>query len=642
MSLSERLSSSLAKAAAGPERRERLFAYFATSREFVALAVAAITLVIHSRALWNGFVDWDDQINFLTNEHYRGLGWAQLRWMTTTVLMGQWIPFTWLTLGADYAMWGMRPFGYHLTNIVLHAGGAALFFLVAERILRAAVPAVPARSLRLGAGAAALFFAIHPLRAESVAWITERRDVLSGLLFFASVFGYLVAQDQATMRRRSWLALSVGAYAFACLSKSIVVTLPLLLLLLDVYPLRRLPPRLTMWTGGEVRRLTLEKIPYVLIAAGTAIMAVYAQIANRFLTSFDALPLISRITVMLYGVWFYVSTTVLPIGLSPLYELPARVHPFEGRYAWAALGVAALTAAFLLLRSRWPAGLAAWTAYLVTLAPVSGIVHNGHQLAHDRYSYLACLPWALLFGSGLVALVTARRHALVRPALARIGVCVTLLWLVGLGGMTWHQVAIWRDSDTLWRYALDADADCSICQSNLGVSLFNRRMPAEAIERFERSIALRPDRVRTEGNLGVALMATGRAADAIPRFQRVLATYPADVDVRVNLAVALLQSRRDDDGVAQLREVLGRDPKNILALTNLATALLNQGDAGAALSHLERAVQIKPDLPAVRAALVRTHLALGHQESTREHLEILRGLDPRAASALDPLLLTTW
>jgi tetratricopeptide (TPR) repeat protein len=606
------------------------------------IAVALATFLVHGRALWNGFVDWDDQVNFLTNEHYRGLGWTHLHWMFTTVLMGQWIPVTWITLGADYLLWGMNPRGYHLTSVALHAANAAVFWLVARRILQAAAPHVPTSARLVGVTGAVMFFAIHPLRAESVAWVTERRDVLSGLFFLLAVLFYLIRHDAGNPRERVWFGLSLAAFALACLSKSMVVTLPPLLILLDIYPFRRLHWHPAAWRTPAARRVLLEKVPYAALALVTAAMALYAQVANRYLTPFDTLPPLARIPVALYGLWFYVSRTVVPLELSPLYELPAHVNPLELRFLGAAVGVIGLTAIVVLLRRRWPAGLAAWTAYVVMVTPVSGVLHNGHQLAHDRYSYLSCLPWALLFGAAMSGLLVAARRRVIRRVVAQAAVVTVSLWLAGLAVMTWHQISVWHDNDSLWRYALEADADCAICHSNLGVSLYNRRILPPAIERFERSIALRPDRVKTQGNLGLAFIAIGRPAEAVPRFERLLERYPADNDARVNLAIALLQTDRREDAIARLHEVLERDPQHALALTNLASALLESGEADAALEQLERAAQVKPDLLQVRVGLFRTYLALDRPDAAREQLERLRALDPVMANGLGPALVTAW
>jgi tetratricopeptide (TPR) repeat protein len=620
----------------------RFLAARGSALALASLIAALVTFAVHGRALWNGFVEWDDHANFLNNEHYRGLGWMHLKWMVTTVLMGQWIPLTWITLGLDYVLWGMQPFGYHLTNLALHAANAAVLVLVARRLLEAALPAYPAPVLRTGAIATALFFGVHPLRAESVAWVTERRDVLSGLFFLLAVLGSLHANAPGATRRRRWFALSVVAFGLACLSKSIVVSFPVVLLVLDIYPLRRLEARPSAWLREPGRRVLIEKIPYVLLAVGAAAMAVYAQVANRYLTPLDHLPVLDRIPVTLYSFWFYLSRTVVPLALSPLYELPARVNFLEPHFVVATLGVVAITAAAIGLRRNWPAGLAAWAAYLVMLLPVSGIVHNGHQLAHDRYSYLSCLPWAMLFGGAAASVLVLARQGIVRPSVARAAIAGGVLWLVGLGAMTFHQVAIWRDSESLWRYALEADDDCAICHSNLGMALYHQKLLEPAIERYERSIALRPDRVRTHGSLGLALMASHRPEAAVPQFEKVLVKYPHDADTRVNLALALIQVGRPEGAIDHLQAVLAREPDHALALTNLGSVHLERGEPARALPHLERATRLKPVMPQPRIGMVRTLVALGRLDEAHAHLEVLRAIGSPAAEYLAPALLTAW
>ena len=215
------------------------------------LALALVTAVVFAPVLRAGFVDWDDPINFLENPYYRGLGWRQLRWMLTANVMGHWIPVTWLTLGADFAVWGMNPFGYHLTNLLLHSASAALFYFVSQRLLRLAMPAASPGILSLGAAVAALYFAVHPLRVESVAWITERRDLTSGLFFLLTILAYLKAHERPPAVRAVWRLAALGAAALALASKSIVMGLPLVLLILDAYPLGRLGPRVRDWSSAQ-------------------------------------------------------------------------------------------------------------------------------------------------------------------------------------------------------------------------------------------------------------------------------------------------------------------------------------------------------------------------------------------------------
>ena len=205
--------------------------------------VLLVTALVFLPGVFGEFVNWDDDRNFLQNLDYRGLGWANLRWMLTTSHMGPWAPLSWVTLAADYLLWGMSPRGYHLTSLLFHSASAALFLLIARRLLRAAQPGAPEGALRIGAVGAALLFAVHPLRVESVVWITERRDVVSGFFYMLTVLAYLRAVEGrlAGMRLGGRYWLSLGCFAAAVLSKSMVVSLPAVLLILDVYPLRRLP-----------------------------------------------------------------------------------------------------------------------------------------------------------------------------------------------------------------------------------------------------------------------------------------------------------------------------------------------------------------------------------------------------------------
>src|SRR5262245_37569954 len=228
----------------------------------LAFLVAGVTALAFLPALQNGFVEWDDNVNLYENPSYRGLGWKQLHWMLTTGLMGHYIPVTWFTFGLDFTLWGMNPFGYHLTSLLLHVANAALFFLVSLRLLRAATGSLDPEAIRVGAVTAALLFSLHPLRVESVVWLTERRDVLSGFFFRLTILAYLEASRAKARRRRWLLAGSLSAYALAMGSKSVVMVLPALLILLDLYPLRRLSALPGPWFSAATSQVWREKIPF--------------------------------------------------------------------------------------------------------------------------------------------------------------------------------------------------------------------------------------------------------------------------------------------------------------------------------------------------------------------------------------------
>src|SRR3989475_5074020 len=294
-------------------------------RWLAPLLVVLFTLTAFLPTLQNQFVNWDDHENFLDNPHYRGLGWTHLRWMWTTHL-GHYIPLTWMTLGLDYLLWGMNPFGYHLTSLLLHTANAAVFFFVVRRILTLALPNPSARgpALAVAAAVAALVFAIHPLRVESVAWATERRDVLSGLLYLLTILMYLRACERGA-RGRGWYWLSVAMFVGALLSKSMVVNLPIVLLILDVYPLRRVGGFVGWWSE-PARRVYVEKIPFVLLAAAASAIAVIAQLSARAAVPLAHLTVPGRLAVSAYGLSFYLWKMAVPVNLSPLYEAPRTLN----------------------------------------------------------------------------------------------------------------------------------------------------------------------------------------------------------------------------------------------------------------------------------------------------------------------------
>jgi protein O-mannosyl-transferase len=601
------------------------------------LFLAIVTIIVFLPGLQNGFVDWDDEILFTKNPHYRGLAWSHIAWSFSNVTMGHYVPITWLTLGLDYVLWGMDPAGYHFTNLVLHAANAVLFYFLALRLLRAAT-AFSGLSLHLGAATSALFFALHPLRAESVAWVTERRDVLSGLFFFLTLLAYLQARERqgpAAVRRH---ALACVCYLLAILSKSMVMTLPALLVLLDMYPFRRLDARPRTWLSATVWR---EKLPYFALGALAIILGYYAQAANSFITSTQQIPWSARPALIAYSLAFYVEKTLLPLNLSPLYELPAKIDLFDARFLASSIGVVAVSAALWILRKRVRAVLTIAVSYAIMLAPVSGIVHSGYQLAHDRYSYLPCLGWALLVGAGAAWIIRAGERRSIAPAIAKAAVLVMIVWLVGLAALTWRQVEVWHDTGRLWEYALDADPDCAICLYNHGAMLYNAGFPGLAKERFERLMTVRPDRARSHANIGLAHAALGDLRRAVTEYQMLLARVPDDVEAHNNLGVIWATLGRPRDAVQEFRWAL-RLEDNAVFRANLALALLDLGKTQDAIREAKRAVADQPHLGQARFALALASQAAGDSAIARQHYEILRAVDAKLAARLGPALVEEW
>jgi tetratricopeptide (TPR) repeat protein len=518
--------------------------WWLTADRLVPIALAALTLAVFAPAIDHGWLDYDDDQNFLRNPFYRGLGPTQLRWMLTAVVMGHWTPLTWLTHGLDYVLWGMEPAGYHLGNVLVHAANAALAYLLARRLLALTMPDAGPTPWRIGAAAAALLFALHPLRVESVAWITERRDVLAGLFYLLTVIAWLragAAGDDRTWRR--WYLTSLALFALGLLAKSMVVSVPLVLLVLDVYPLRRLDPR--AWRSAAARRVLLEKVPYLALAAIAVVVTSLTMRASMPVTSLAFYPPVARVAIAAHSLVFFPWKTLVPIDLRPMYEAPLQISPLAPRFLLAILAVVAITALLLVLRRRWPGGLAAWLAYAVALAPVSGLVHAGPQLVADRFAYVPSLALCLPVGAAVAAAVS-------RPRLFRLVPALVAVWIVSLTGLTWSQLRIWRDTDTLFTYTLAIDPDCAWCHAQYGSVLGNRGDLEGAIPHFLRVAALRPASFSGAANAGLALLRVGRPAEALPYLERAVATRPENADARHNLGLALVAVGRPADAAPHL------------------------------------------------------------------------------------------
>jgi hypothetical protein len=514
-----------------------------------ALVVAAVVAAVFVPALGNGFVNWDDEVNITSNPHFRGFDASRIWWMLTTPVLGQYIPVTWLSLAVDHALWGLEPRGYHATNVFLHAVNAALVFILARRLLGA---------LPLSASVvAALAFGLHPLRVESVAWVTERRDVLSVCLALLAVLAWLAASAREGGVRRRWLAASLAAYAASLLSKQLTMTLPLVLVILDVYPLRR--------------RAWLEKVPYAGLGALGALVALLA-IRTASVTAWEQYGLPARLAMTVFSLAFYLSRTLVPLGLSPLYELPATVDPLAAPFLLSVVVVVALTAAAVGLRRRAPWFTAAWAAYVVMLGPVSGLVHAGLQLAHDRYSYLACLPWALLAGAGFGALQDAWRARRLTPPVAAAATAAAVAVMAAWGYLTVAQVPVWRDSLALWGTAVALDPACAACRSNLGRALSEAGRLDEAADELRQAIALRPERPAPHNSLGSVFHRQGRLVEAAREWSVAVRLGPRQAEPLNNLGVLHAELGRFDDAVHYFQAALEARPDFPAARANLARA----------------------------------------------------------------------
>jgi tetratricopeptide (TPR) repeat protein len=531
------------------------------------LIIFTAVFVCFLSALDGQFLNWDDDINFLDNQGFRGLDWVQLRWMWTETLMGHYIPITWMSLGLNYTLGGMNPWGYHLGNVLIHAMNAVVLYFVVRRLLIAGgfSSGFP---LLWSASFAALVFGVHPLRAESVAWVTERRDVLSGLFFLLAVLAYLMSLDAGA--RRGWRFASIAVFGAALLCKAQAVPLPVALLILDVYPLRR--PAREGW-----RRLLVEKLPYFVLSLIGGAVAILAVKNGATFTDYAQYGPSARLAMTGYGIVFYPWKWLWPTGLSPLYELPARIEPLSWRFLLPWIVIALVTVLLVGVRRQWPAGLAAWTYSAIMVLPVIGPLHSGNQLAHDRYSYLSGLAFALLAGAGLAWVLRAVARGTLRPLIAQVGLAGAALILLGLGTATWVQASAWRDSESLWSWAVEADPQCAICVNNLALAFMTRGQTREAEDALRRSLALR-EHAMTRNNLGGVLQVQGRTGEAEREYQRAVRLNPGLGQALANLGELYAEQGRYADALPPLRRVFQISPTFPRIRANLGQSLRRRGD----------------------------------------------------------------
>ncbi len=539
-------------------------------RRWAPAVVAAAALAAFAPVLRNGFLGWDDGVYITENPLIQSLGWANLRAMLTATRGGLWQPLTWLSLAVDHAIWGLDPFGFHLTALLLHAASSVLFYFICLRLLEGKAKA---------ALLAALFFAVHPLRVESVAWATERKGLLSAFFFLLAFLAYLHG------RLRSALA----AFALALAAKATALTLPFVLLILEIYKARSIPDRRTL------RNL----IPYFALGAGAALIGVLAARATGLIGDVTPLGPSWRVARVLYGFLFYPVKTFWPSGLAAYYP----PLPWFDHWSWplASCAVVLGAAAVTLWRGRRtrPALAAICAAYAVMMLPTVGLIQQGQLYAAcDRFSYLSCLGFALLFGAGL--------------ARGRAATALAAVWLLALGATSWRQCAVWRDSYALWSSA-QANAPGALALGEKGAALLKLGRTEEGISLLREATEGRRPQATAFVNLGVALSKLGREEEARAVWRRGLAAVPSEELATLlgrsraselhNQANSLSARGRVKAAEALYREALRLDPALSQSRVNLGNILARRGDYAGAADHYRAALKIDPRSVEARANL---------------------------------------
>jgi hypothetical protein len=536
---------------------------------WAALAVAIAAFVVFLPALHGPFL-YDDHANFVTNSKFRGLGFEQIKWMFTTFLMGHYQPLSWLTLGINYQMFGMEPTGYRATNMLMHSVSAVLVFCIALLLWRHWVFAERRPSDRLMilfAAGAALLFAVHPLRVESVVWITERRDVQSSCLLLGAIACYLMAvRPGVSDRSRRWRVASLVFYLLSLLSRAMGVTLPLLLLVLDWYPLRRLRGGPRRWFEPSHRGVLVEKLAYAVPAAIFAIIAPIAQREAGAVVDLERHDVVARLAQAAYGLAFYARKTLWPTGLSPLCELRMPLDPTSAKYLGSAAAVCCVVCLALTIARKLPGLLVALILYAACLAPVLGLLQSGVQEVADRYSYLASIGLCVLAASaGLSVAVHLRR-------IATASTCL-IVTVFSLGVLTLRQSQLWSDPFLLWTQAATVDPRCASCVYDMGYALELRGDDIGALREYMRAVEIKPTHCKALNNIGSTLRRLGREDEALPYFEAALRCNPDLAVAHYNISASMALLGRFDQAIYHLNEVLKQDPDDQEARQHLAEVM---------------------------------------------------------------------
>jgi tetratricopeptide (TPR) repeat protein len=575
----------------------------------VGLGLAAAVAAAYAGAPGNGFVDMDDPLYVRDNPEVRaGLTAEGVRWAFTTFETSNWHPLTWLSLQLDATLFGPGPWGFHLTNVVLHAANTLLLYLALLRMTGAF----------WRSAAVAALFGLHPLHVESVAWVAERKDVLSGLFWMLALLAYARYAARPGLARYLPVLL---AFMLGLLAKPMVVTLPCVLLLLDYWPLGRLrvPGQAAAWAPpppapapAPPARLLLEKVPLLALAAVSSAVTVHAQQAA--LHTLEQLPFSARVLNALVAYVVYLGKAVWPADLAALYQLPAGGAP-AGEAAAASAVLLAVTTLALGLGRRRPYMPVGWLWYLGTLVPVIGLVQVGIQAYADRYTYLPSVGLFLAAVWGLADLAgpsRAARAVLAVTAAAALAACAAA---------TWAQVATWRSSQTVWEQAVRVDPDNALAWGRYAAWLAEDDRLDDAAHAAREALRRNPGYAAAENVLGSALLWRGRPEEAVGHFEAALRLDPNLASAHAELGAALRALGRWAEALAHLREAVRRGGDVALFHTALALALQEDGRAAEADAEYRRALALD--------RRVRLRLA-GRAEALATHPDAARRSGPLA------------
>jgi protein O-mannosyl-transferase len=615
----------------------------------MAVLLVLVTITLYWPATSHDFVNYDDDMYVKDNTHVTsGLTLENARWAFRTDYAGNWHPVTWLSHMLDCQIFGLNPWGHHLTGVLLHALNAGLVFMWLRLMTGATW-----RSLLVAA-----LFALHPLRVESVAWVSERKDVLSGCFGLLALIAYArYAQGRRqnaecrmqkpatptahhapriTFPPSTFYLLSLFFFALGLMSKPMLVTWPLVMLLLDYWPLRRMQNAAASTTHHvsrftfHVSRTTLlpllfEKIPFFILVALMSVVTLVAQQHGGAVMGAKSLPVDARVGNALISYGRYLGKLFWPADLAIYYPHPGQ-WPL-GKVVLAGGLILGISLLLFVTRRRTPVLLVGWLWFLATLIPVIGLVQVGGQAMADRYTYLPSLGVLILSVWGACELTRGWRHQVLVLLVAGGGASLLCL------ALTRQQLGYWQNNETLFRQALEVTENNQIAHKSLGDALDKKGQTDEAIAHFQEAIRLKPGYADVHNNLGNTLLKKGQADEAIAHFQEAIRLKPGYANAYNNFGNALLRKGQPGEAIRQYQEAIRLEPVDANTHYNLGNAFLKNGQPDEAIRQYQEAIRLKRDSP---AACYNLGIVFGMKgqpdEAIRQFQEAIR-LNPDYAEA---------
>lgn len=609
---------------------------------FLAGLVSLLTFLVYLPCLRNEFVLWDDNRYVYENPHLHSLNLPFLRWAFSDFYAANWHPLTWVSHALDYAAWGLNPLGHHLTNNILHAVNTFIVVILVAKLLEACRPSLQQnpplhpsqegnrRAILVTAAATGLLFGLHPLHVESVAWVSERKDLLCAMFFLLSILAY--AKYVSVAKQGDWSRAFLNKYylllsglsALALLSKPMAVSLPAVLLILDWYPFNRIGSRKSFLSAF------LEKLPLIALSLASSVLTVLAQNAGGAIQTFERIPLSSRVLVAAESLLSYLWKMVLPMNLIPYYPYPKNISLFSAEYLLSIILASGITAACIVMVKKQKLWSAAWGYYVLTLLPVLGIVQVGGQAMADRYTYLPSLGPFIL--AGLLAAWLWEKSPLGRGAGvgSRAGagsVIVAAILIVGsLSFLTYKKIAVWKDSLNLWTYVTEREPDdAPVAHYNLGIVYRHNNMPDKAVEQYLTAIRLRPNYADAHNNLGLVYEALNMPDRAEEEFVTAIKLKPENAEAHSNLGVLYQARNMPDKAEEEFVTAIKLKPDNAKAHFNLGVFYQTLNMPDKAEEEFVTAIRLKPDFPEAHVYLGMAYYKKRQMENAQR--ELARGLE---------------